>query len=175
MNRDDIERLVDEAVCDPCVHGSSRPHAVDSEVVAKCRPTEFGQRMSEDGVYYEEFVDRFRPPGTSGRRCSLFMVDSPDDLNIAGAAEDYVYRVAPARPVVRADFGWFQKLLGEPYLSNNPKAEEYAKRYWSGDPSDYRGSHVVEYLAPAFTIRRKLEHVPVVLRPRAGKKSKRKP
>lgn len=145
-----------------CYHGSSRPFAIGRRIKARCRPTEFGNRVSRDGVAYEEFVDSFRPAGTGGRECSVFMTKDRRDLNFAGADESFVYEVKPSRPVVRADFGWFVKLLGERRLRDNPKAVEYAKRYWSGEPVPRRDQnhHVFEFLAPAFTIKQRVKGEP---------------
>jgi hypothetical protein len=92
-------------------HGSSKPHKIGSILQAKKRPTEWGHRKIY-GVEVEQIVESRRPLGEISRLQCIFMVRKKECLNLAGASEDYVYRVEPIGHITKAHFGWFSHILG---------------------------------------------------------------
>lgn len=122
--------------------------------MAKERPTEFSNRTSKDGYSVEGFVDSYRPSGAVSRLKCVFVVDNVDDLNLAGASEDYVYEVEPIGKVTKAYFGWFSKVLMSAFsgkLKDNKTAEKAAQNYWKGIPM--KSSNMArEYLCDGFRI-----------------------
>lgn len=134
-------------------HGSTAPHAIGSVLVARARATEFSDRVLGDGTNVEALVESVRPRGAPSRLKCIFLVDDCNDLNGAGAAEDYVYLVTSPR-VTRANFAWITELMGR--RGANRYAVECAENYWRGLPivsrGDWNKRNSYELLASRVTI-----------------------
>ncbi len=109
---------------------------------ARKKPTEFYDRHSKDGIRIEDFVDMYRPDNCPSRLECKYSVLNADDLNLAGAAEDFVYEVQPQGKTHVAHFGWIMKILGmsDKALRNNKTAISHAKAYWSGKQCPQRAA-----------------------------------
>lgn len=159
----ELHLLISEALTtQKLYHGSSQPLKVGSTLVARQRPTEFSDRADDVGTNVEKFVDSFRPADVPSRLQCIFAVGATRDLNLAGAAEDYVYVIESLGPVTKCDFGWFGEVLGLTHdgveLKKSDEAARCAKAYWSGKRFDVvsEDGHVTpsafEYLCPAVKI-----------------------
>jgi hypothetical protein len=154
--KDIIKRILLEQISatQKYYHGSSKPLEIGQVLAARERPTEFSNRTSKDGYNVEGFVDSYRPPEAVSRLKCVFAVDNVDDLNLAGASEDFVYEVEPIGKVTKAYFGWFSKVLVSAMsgkLNGNKSAEKAAENYWKGVPP--KGYNMVrEYLCDGFRV-----------------------
>lgn len=128
-------------------HGSSKPHAIGSVLKARKRPTEWSAKRFA-GVNIEKFLESVRPKEEVSRLESIFMVKKVECLNLAGASEDYIYRVEPKGHITQAHFGWISYLINllldeeEPLPGQTRKGEMALRRemftaadnYWAGAP-----------------------------------------
>jgi hypothetical protein len=137
-----LKILIQESIKEHFYHGSSKQ--LPKKLIANSRPTEFSKRISIDGISVEDFVESQRPEKCVSRLRCIFLVNDINDLNIAGASEDFVYEVKPVGRFSKVHFGWFSELLGMVYeeegLIDNPKAIKLANGYWSGKPFIRKGN-----------------------------------
>jgi hypothetical protein len=119
-------------------HGASKPLKLKSIIKAKPWKTEFSDRVSIDKIRFEDFVESLRPNHLPSRLKCIYTVSDVEDLNIAGASEDYIYEVDPIGKIHKADFGWLSEILhlifDKEKLENNQKAINYANNYWNSVP-----------------------------------------
>lgn len=117
-------------------HGSTKPQKVGKVIVGQRRETEFSDRRSVDGVYFEQLVESLRPTHAPSRLQGMFSAEQVKDLNLVGAAEDYVYVVEPLGRVVRVHFRWLSAVLGLFFdgrpARGNKTMERLIRGYWSG-------------------------------------------
>ena len=149
-------------------HGASKPLKVGSLIKAKQWKTEFSDKYSVDKINFEDFVDKLKPANKPSRLKCLYTVSDVEDLNSAGASEDYIYEVDPIGRVHKADFGWLSEIIGLMFdgekLENNKKAIQFAKNYWNSVPCDISDVETPwEYLSDGMVIFKQLKKKPTQL------------
>lgn len=138
-------------------HGASKPLKIGSLIKAKSWKTEFSDKRSIDNINFEDFVEKLKPANKPSRLKCLYTVSAVEDLNSAGASEDYIYEVDPIGRVHKDDFGWLSEIMGlmfdEEKLANNKKAIEFAKNYWNSVPCNISDVETPwEYLSDGMVI-----------------------
>jgi len=98
-------------------------------------------------------IEMYRPTDKLAHKQSVFMCDNPDDVDLAGAATDWLFTVVPIGEVQRHDMNWLSEIsslvdLGFPLDSDEIK--DAAEAYWSGEESP--NEVVWEYLTPSAKI-----------------------
>ena len=111
-------------------HGSS----IELPVGTILRP----QEGYEDRWGHTDFFDvleMYRPPDKLAHSESVFMVDNPDDVDLAGGATDYLFTVVPLGPVQRHDLNYsseISSLVSLGYRLDSPEIRDAAEDYWAG-------------------------------------------
>jgi shikimate kinase len=94
-------------------------------------------------------LEEHRPTEYRRHSQSVFMVVNEDDVDVAGGATDYVYKVKPIENVERHDLNWSSEisyLLDQGHDANSVEVKEAASNYWTGVP--HHNESVWEYTAP---------------------------
>ena len=81
------------------------------------------------------------------------MVDDIDDIDLAGGATNWIFRLKPLGPVERHDINWtseIESLLSEGHGEADKEVIEAAKNYWTGEP--HPNESAWEYLTPSAKI-----------------------
>lgn len=103
------------------------------------------------GASFYDALERYRPEHMLAHKDAVFMVDNEDDIDLAGGATDWMFRVEPMGVIERHDLNWSSEV--SVLVSENASEEEIAEaahNYWQGVP--HPNESVWEYLTPAAKI-----------------------
>lgn len=103
-------------------------------------------------------LEMFRPSGYISRNNAVYMCDNPEEVDLAGGANDHIYAVEPLGVVEQHDLNWMTEIdmiMDKYFNQGNPDAaveevEQAALNYWNGVP--HYNESVWEYLTPAAKI-----------------------
>lgn len=81
-------------------------------------------------------LEQYRPVNMISHKQAVFMTGTIEDVELAGGAETFIYKVEALGPVSKHDINWTSEI--ECLLSEDDPDEEAvreaAKNYWSGVP-----------------------------------------
>ena len=83
-------------------------------------------------------LEMYRPSDKLSHKQSVFMCDNPDDIDLAGAATDWLFTVIPMGPLQRHDMNWsseISSLVDLGYPLDSIEIKDAAEAYWSGEES----------------------------------------
>jgi hypothetical protein len=111
---------------------------------------DYEARWSAYGV--GRILEDLRPEGMLAHREAVFMCEDPQDCDNAGANCDWLFEVEPHGGVQSHDMEWATRidgLVSDGWPADSPEVVELARRYWSGEGSEYA---VWEHLCASATI-----------------------
>ena len=112
---------------------------------------DYEERWLHTDFYH--ILEKYRPKNKSAHKDSVFMVDTPDDVDLAGGATDWLMTVEPLGPVSKHDLNWsseISSLLSDGFGVESNQVKQAAQNYWAGKP--HHDENVWEYLTPAAKI-----------------------
>jgi len=92
-------------------------------------------------------LEKHRPNNMLSHKDSVFMVDDPDDVDLAGGATDYLLTVKPLGIIQKHDLNWSSEismLVSNGYDVDSIEIKKAAENYWQGMP--HPNESVWEYL-----------------------------
>ena len=96
--------------------------------------------------FYEKLLF-YKPSNRLGNHDSVFMCDNIDDIDNAGGATNYIYRVKPIGNMEKHDVNWMSEM--DIALEEERSIDEIKKiayNYWNGVP--HFNENVWEYVSP---------------------------
>ena len=98
-------------------------------------------------------LEHYRPKSKLAHKESVFMVNSLDNIDLAGGSTDFVYRVKPIGNIEKHDLNWGSEiscLIEDGYDINSEEIRTAALNYWTGIP--HENESVWEFTAKEFEI-----------------------
>lgn len=98
---------------------------------------EYESRWQSESV--GRILEDLRPAECLPHRSAVFMCDSPQGCDDAGAHCEWLFEVEPSGAVERHDMEWatcMDRLLSEGWPSDGEEIRSLAHRYWQGHPSE---------------------------------------
>jgi len=130
-------------------HGSSKEIPVGT--ILKGRTEQYEKDWGFNPWY--KILEKYRPKNMISHKDAVFMTDNTDDLELAGAVTDWIFKLKPLGKVERHDVNWnseIESLLSSGHDENSMEVIEAANNYWSGIP--HPNESVWEYLTNAAEI-----------------------
>lgn len=111
-------------------HGSEIKLPVGT--ILKPRPG-YEKRWGHTDFY--RILEMYRPSDKLSHNNSVFMCDNPDDVDLAGAATEWLFTVVPLGPVQKHDMNYSSEISSLISLDHDFDSEEVmdaAHDYWAG-------------------------------------------
>jgi hypothetical protein len=80
----------------------------------------------------EDLFEEVRPSNKISRRNSVYLCDSPENIDNCGGYTDVIYEVSVEYSEL-SDLAWYSKADEYLEINNIKKARECAEKYWSGE------------------------------------------
>lgn len=116
---------------------------------------DYKQRWEHCDFY--QVLEYYRPNCALAHHHAVFMCSSPDDIDAAGGATDYLFTLKPQGVIEKHDMAWgteigcymCDKALSVQMALQDEKIQEMAFNYWNGISTN---DPVWEFLTPSATI-----------------------
>jgi len=98
-------------------------------------------------------LETHRPTNMLAHHQAVFMVGTDEDIDLSGAATEWIFIVQPLGPVQRHDMNWSSEISSLIGLGHDVDSEEIsfaAQNYWNGIP--HVDEQVWEYLTSSAKI-----------------------
>ena len=99
-----------------------------------------------DADFYH-VLEYYRPVGCLPHKDAIFLVDDPEDIDLAGGGTEYCFEVVPQGEISSHDLNWSSEisvLVDQGYDLNSLEVKNAALSYWKGTP--HTNESVWEYL-----------------------------